>query len=205
MHKAPLGVPHNNSDDYASSPEALVVALARTGDQDAFAELVRRRQSWIRNLMRRFSGDITLADDLAQQVFLQAWRKIRHLQHPNKFGAWLKRLAINIWLQHIRVGDTLRDAHNIDAQEAEEQLESIPARQVGSTVAMDLDRALAHLQHPQRLCIVLSYHDGMTHEEIAGTTGMPLGTVKSHIRRGTQHLQHLLSDYRKTSRPREAP
>jgi len=62
-------------------------------------------------------------------------------------------------------------------------------------MAIDLDRALAALSEHVRLCIVLSYNEGMTHGEIADLTGMPLGTVKSHIRRGTQRLQEFLSAY----------
>ena len=60
---------------------------------------------------------------------------------------------------------------------------------------MDLDHALEALADDARLCIVLSYHEGLTHEEIAGLTGLPPGTVKSHIRRGTQRLQQLLAGY----------
>jgi len=165
----------------------VLVGLARSGDRAAFAELVRRRQAWIRNLMRRCSGDTTLADDLAQQVFLQAWRSISHLQRPSRFGPWLKRVAINTWLQHVRRSDPLRQAGLVD--------ENRPAQQDTAGVAMDLDRALCALKDEVRLCIVLSYHEGMTHEEIAGLTSLPLGTVKSHIRRGTSRLRHLLSAY----------
>ncbi len=179
------------------SPEALVVGFARTGDRNAFAELVQRRQSWIRNLMRRCCGDPTLADDLAQQVFLQAWRKISHLRQPDRFGPWLKRLAINLWLQHLRANDALRDAAEYD--------EATQAPQDATSVAMDLDHALATLSKPERLCVVLSYREGMTHAEIAEAVDVPLGTVKSHIRRGTQHLRQLLSAYRETSQAEESP
>lgn len=148
---------------------------------------MRRRQSWIRNLMRRCCGDSTLADDLAQQVFLQAWRKIRHLQKADAFGGWLKRLAINEWLQHLRKNDPLR--------ESDEQDDTLPAGNDSTGIAMDLDYALGALPDPLRLCIVLSYHEGLTHGEIADLTDVPLGTVKSHIRRGTDKLQQQLSDY----------
>ena len=179
------------SQDFVSrTPEALVVGLARSGDRKAFAELVRRRQPWIRNLMRRCSGDVILADDLAQQVFVQAWRTLPQLQQSNRFGAWLKRVAINVWLQHRRKSDPLKDADEYD--------DTRPAQQNAAGIAMDLDRALATLSEHVRLCIVLSYHEGMTHEEIANFTGLPLGTVKSHIRRGTQRLQKHLSAYLKT-------
>jgi len=92
---------------YAEGPEALVVSLAIKGDRDAFAELVRRRQAWIRTLMRRCCGDLSLADDLSQQVFMQAWRKIRQLKDATRFGGWIKRLAINEWLQYSRKNDPL--------------------------------------------------------------------------------------------------
>jgi RNA polymerase sigma-70 factor (ECF subfamily) len=171
----------------STSPEALVVGLARSGDRGAFEELVRRRQSWIRNLMRRCCGDAVLADDLAQQVFLQAWRNIRRLQQADSFGAWLKRMAINTWLQHARKNDPLGESDEYD--------EALLPRHDTSSVAMDLDRALATLPGPVRLCIVLSYHEQMTHVEIAKFTDLPPGTVKSHIRRGTKRLQQYLSAY----------
>tara|TARA_R110002110_G_scaffold249467_5_gene465690 strand:- start:475 stop:1065 length:591 start_codon:yes stop_codon:yes gene_type:complete len=176
----------------ATTSEALLAALARGGDSGAFTELMRRRQSWIRNLMRRATGDAVLADDLAQQTFLQAWRKIGGLREPGRFGAWLKQLAINVVRQHLRTKDALRSA----APEEEINAAAAPAPPAGT--AMDLDRMLATLSAPMRLCIVLAYHEGMTHGEIAEATGLPTGTVKSHIRRGTERLRHLLSDYRET-------
>lgn len=82
-------------DLFAKSSETVLVGLSRSGNRDAFAELVSRRQTWIRNLMRRCSGDTALADDLSQQAFMQAWHAIRQLQDADRFGPWLKRLAIN--------------------------------------------------------------------------------------------------------------
>jgi len=183
-------------DHYGKSPEPLLAGLARRGDRHAFEELVRRRQSWIRNLMRRCCGDSTLADDLAQQVFLQAWRKIRHLQRTDAFAGWLKRLAINEWLQHLRRNDPLRQSDEHD--------DLLPAKHTSAGAAMDLDRALGTLPEPVRMCIVLSYHEGMTHGEIAGLTDIPLGTVKSHIRRGTKQLQQQLADYIDAPRAEES-
>ena len=177
-------------DALSKSPEALVVGLARTGDRDAFAELVRRRQSWIRTLMRRCCDDITLADDLAQQVFLQAWRDIEKLRQPKSFGSWLRRLAINVLRQHLRTRDALRDA--------EEHDDSHDGVQQKVGMAMDLNHALAKLSDSARLCVVLSYHEGMSHGEIASFTKLPVGTVKSHIRRGSERLQQLLSAYQET-------
>jgi RNA polymerase sigma-70 factor (ECF subfamily) len=168
----------------------LIVGLARSGDRHAFAELVRRRQSSIRNLMRRCCGDVTLADDLAQQVFVQAWLKIRTLKKASAIGGWLKKVAISTWLQHLRKKDALRDAHEL--------VDTDTPHEVESGVDMDLDMALATLPEAARLCIVLSYHEGMTHVEIAQSTDIPLGTVKSHIARGTEKLRQVLSAYKET-------
>lgn len=175
----------------ASTPEALVVALARTGDRDAFTELVRRRQGWVRTLMWRCCGDVTLADDLAQQAFLNAWQDIGKLRNPRGFATWLRTLAINVWRQHLRKHDLL--------QSTEETIDSHPAPSATQDLQMDLDRALIELEDNARLCVVLSYHEGMSHAEISVATGLPLGTVKSHIRRGTGRLQELLSAYREPS------
>ena len=165
-----------------------MVALARSGDRKAFEDLVRRRQSSIRGLMKRFCGDATLADDLAQQVFLRMWLKIRMIRNPLAFPAWLKRLAVSIWLQHLRKHDALRNAS--------EFVDIEPAKADTNGMGMDLDQALATLPPAVRLCIVLSYQEGMSHREIAKLLDMPLGTVKSHINRGTGRLQKVLSAYR---------
>lgn len=173
---------------YAEGPEALVVSLASRGDRDAFAELVRRRQTWLRNFMRRCCGDADRADDLSQQVFMQAWRRIRQLKDATRFGPWLRQIAVNEWLQLRRRNDPLQDA-------SEEASATVAAHDSGNSIAIDLDRALSTLPRPVSLCIILSYYERMTHEEIAALTRIKLGTVKSHIRRGSERLREMLAAY----------
>ena len=182
---------HKAQDYYPECPELFLVSLARTGDRKAFAELVHRKQSSIRNLMRRCCNDYTLADDLTQQVFLKVWLGIRKLRKAVAFNGWLKRVAITVWLQHIRKKDALGAAGEMTGTE-------LPKHDTTGMV-LDLDRALVKLPNPVRLCVVLSYHEGMSHREIAKLTRMPLGTVKSHIRNGAHQLQQLLSAYGKPS------
>ncbi len=86
----------------AGAAEASVAALAATGDHQAFAELVRRRQGMVRELMRRLCGDRAFAEDLAQQAFVQAWRQLGRLRAPGAFGPWLRAIAVNVWLQEAR-------------------------------------------------------------------------------------------------------
>lgn len=176
---------------YRDGPEALIASLAARGDRVAFAELVRRRQVWVRSLLRRCSGDAHIAEDLSQQVFLLAWRKISQLRDVEKFGSWLKRMAINEWLQYKRKNDALRGAAG------EEEI--MQSQQDKTSIALDLDGAMALLPGPVSLCIALSYHERLTHDEISNLTGLKVGTVKSHVRRGSARLRELLSAYDETA------
>ena len=169
--------------------EATVVALAMTGDAFAFCELVRRRQAPMRNLLRRLSRDASLADDLAQQVFIKAWRSLPKLRSVGAYGVWLRRLAINTWLEHVRAAAPA--GVELDPQD----LPGATAESRTSDERMDLDRALAGLAQDVRLCVVLAYGEGMSHGEISAATTLPLGTVKSHIKRGSERLRAQLHAY----------
>jgi RNA polymerase sigma-70 factor, ECF subfamily len=177
-----------NAPDLSREESDTLVVLARRGNDQAFAELVNRHQSKLRNLLRRLCNDPALADDLAQQAFLEAWRSIKNLQSSGAFGAWLKKVAINAWLKHSRSKDPLNTVE--DKPDTSVKVDRFPIEE-----KIDLDRALAVLSKPERLCIVLSYHQGMSHGSIAEFTGMPLGTVKSHINRGVQQLRESLKIY----------
>jgi RNA polymerase sigma-70 factor (ECF subfamily) len=170
-----------------AASEVAVVALAMNGDDAAYGELVRRRQDSIRHLLRRLTRDDALADDLAQQAFVLAWKSIRTLKSPAAFGAWLRKLAVNCWLQQVRANQrevTLAEGTLLESHAA-------------STIAerLDLDAALATLPPHARLCVVLAYSEGMSHAEISDSTAMALGTVKSHIARGAARLRELLKAY----------
>ena len=177
-----------DAPDLSREESDVLVALARRGNDQAFAELVGRHQSKLRNLLRRLSNDPALADDLAQQAFLEAWLSIGNLRSSAAFGFWLKKVAINTWLKHYRSKDPLN---------AVDDKPDVPVLVERSSIdeGIDLDRALATLSTSERLCIVLSYHQGMSHGAIAEFTGMPLGTVKSHVNRGVQQLRELLRIY----------
>ncbi|HTT03782.1 MAG TPA: RNA polymerase sigma factor [Steroidobacteraceae bacterium] len=173
--------------------EAALVALARAGDDAAFEELVLRRQGWLRQLLRRLCRDHALADDLAQQTLLQAWQHLADLREPGAFAPWLRRLAVNHWLQHARRTSVLTQLGTQTLQAA--QAGATPAFDAAVAERLDLDAALAELAPQCRLCIVLTYGEGMSHSDVSRLTGLPLGTVKSHIRRGSEQLRRLLRAY----------
>src|SRR4029453_6729409 len=110
----------------SQAAEAAVVALAIGGDAAAFSELVERRQTWLRNLLRRLCRDHALADDLAQQVLLQAWRSLDKLRSVTAFGAWLRQLAINAWLNHLRAAPARRHALDLTANAIEVEQTTTP-------------------------------------------------------------------------------
>jgi len=174
----------------AGAAEASVVALAVCGDQQAFAELVRRRQGMLRELMRRLCGDRAFAEDLAQQAFVQAWRQLRRLQSPGAFGAWLRAIAVNVWLQEARRAPARLEIPEADLPEPEPQG---PGPADLAATRLDLSRALLRLRAPERVCVVLAYAEGLSHGEIAEATGWPLGTVKSNVARGAERLRAWLS------------
>ncbi|HEX3602839.1 MAG TPA: sigma-70 family RNA polymerase sigma factor [Steroidobacteraceae bacterium] len=170
----------------AAASEVAVVLLAMNGDDAAYGELVRRRQGSIRNLLRRLTRDAALADDLAQQTFVQGWLSIRGLKAPGAFAGWLRKLAVNFWLQNVR---SSRPEVAIEEDLRTEFTAS------GAAQRLDLDAALARLPGDVRLCIVLAYSEGLSHGEISQTAAIPLGTVKSHIARGSARLRELLQGY----------
>lgn len=173
--------------------EAVVVALASNGDAEAFDELVRRKQPSVRSLLRRLSNDRTLAEDLAQQVFVEMWKSLPKLESPAAFPAWLRKISVNVWLQHFRKKHVL-----VLDNEAGDLLPDTSAAR-GHDSGIDLAAALGLLPVAVRLCVVLAYQAGMSHGEIAALTRIPLGTVKSHIVRGSARLRELLRDYGGTS------
>lgn len=173
--------------DLSQAPEPLVIALACAGDGRAFSEIVKRRHSRVRKFMYHLCRRSSLGDDLAQQVFLTAWRSLPQLRTAAAFDGWLKRIMVTTWLEEIRRQKIIY-ASELDPEDAGSHRET-PAE------ALDLDAALARLPHDVRLCVVLAYNEGMSHPEIVSATGLPLGTVKSHIARGAARLRELLAAY----------
>jgi RNA polymerase sigma-70 factor (ECF subfamily) len=173
--------------DLKKAPDILVIALACAGDDSAFAEVLRRRQARVRKFMYHLCRQTALGDDLAQQVFLTAWRSLGRLRSATAFDGWLKRIMVNVWLQEVRRGKL--------ATTSDVELADFAARHDSTAARMDLDAALSTLPPDMRLCVVLAYNEGMSHPQIVALTGLPLGTVKSHIARGAARLREILADY----------
>lgn len=169
----------------ASTDAELILAASREGDREAFAELVRRHQSLVRGVLRRLTGgDDALADDLAQEAFLLAWRRLDTFRFEARFTTWLYRIAFNAWQSDRR---RTREVLLGDDEAMPEAAAAAPA--VGPEERMDLDRAIATLSDGERAALAACYAADLSHEEAARALGIPVGTVKTHILRAKAKLR----------------
>jgi RNA polymerase sigma factor (sigma-70 family) len=172
--------------DLREAADPMIVALACAGDDGAFTEIIRRRHERVRRFMYYLCRQPSLGDDLAQMVFITAWQSLHQLRSAAAFDGWLKRIMVTTWLTEVRRRKLITEA--TDTQATVDTGGAIEKR-------MDLDAALARLSTDARLCVVLAYDEGLSHPEIVALTGLPLGTVKSHITRGAAQLRSLLAGY----------
>jgi RNA polymerase sigma factor (sigma-70 family) len=184
----------------AVPPDAALVARVLAGqDRNAFAELVRRHQGQTRALLRRLcKEDHALADDLAQEAFLLAYRKLSQFRADAAFGTWLYRIAYNVFLMHVR---SRKEEVPLDEAMPPDDEDTAQARpgplqasgvEADSVRELDVRRALSKLSDEERAAIVQCYYLDRSHEEAAYVLNCPVGTVKSYIFRAKKKLQVLL-------------
>jgi len=178
----------------------LIARVVIQDDRHAFSELVRRHQSAVRTTLRRLTtGNHALADDLAQETFMLAYRNLKSFRQEAQFSTWLYRIATNAFLADARkrkeelLGDRVGELADDEGDDSEvlDSAGSDPAR--SSALRMDMDRALAVLSEDERAAIVQCYHNDLSHEEAAKVLNCPVGTVKTHILRAKLKLKSRLS------------
>ncbi len=170
-----------------NSDNKLIAQFIATQDKTAYAELVTRYQSSIRQFLRRLTaGDHHLADDISQETFLLMYRKLYTFKGSANLSTWLHKIAYNCFLRYIQ---TLKDIEFVD----EQNLESIASVQPDMLTDIMLEQLMKHLSVEERLMLTLSFSAGMSHSEIVEVTNYPLGTVKSHINRAKLKLIQLVS------------
>lgn len=167
----------------ASFHDVELARLAAGGDRRAFGELARRHGSAVRALLRRMGAEPSLADDLAQDAFLAAFEAIGEFRGEGAFVGWVKKIAARLYLKRWR-----RRAE-LDPVESDEAAHGVVGGEGASADRLDLDGALASLTPIERLCVSLCYGAGLSHAEAAAALKTPLGTVKSHVKRGLDKLK----------------
>lgn len=158
---------------------------AASGDDIAFGVLVRQFQGKVRAfLLRMTKGNHALADDLAQDTFLEAYRKIAQYRGDGTFQSWLYRIAYTRFLMEVR-------KKKPDNAELDDDIASSETRATSDT-RLDLERAMQQLSAPERAILTLCYAMEFSNTEAADILRMPVGTVKSHVLRGREKLKTIL-------------
>ena len=150
-----------------------------------FENLVDEHQSMVFSLAMRMTGDRGLAEEIAQDVFLELDRNLGRMESPEHARFWLRRVTMS------RSADALRrrKVRGIPLWIRIEENHAVQAEEQSSPVGARLERLLNTLPEAQRAALVLRYQEDLTPEEIAATLGAPLATVKSHLQRGLKLLR----------------
>jgi len=161
--------------------------LAAAGDRRAFGELVRRHATGVRSLLRRMGAAPSEADDAAQDTFLAAFESISEFRGEGAFAGWVKKIAVR---QYVR---RMKREKRLALLAADSAAQEIPPTVSDTATRMALDDALNSLHPAERMAVTLCYGAGMSHVEAAEALNLPLGTVKSHVKRGLEKLRARLA------------
>lgn len=193
-----LGAIFSRRDEKTALTDPELAASARAGSADAFRELVRRFERPIYSLIFRMVQDHSTAEDLAQEVFVKAYRKLETYDPSRKLSSWLFKIAHNTTIDHLRRGgvetvplEAARDGDDgagLSAVLPDEGVESPAAAAERRDLAKSLERAIGRLRPEYRESVLLFYLHGASYQEICEATGLPLGTVKTNLHRARKQL-----------------
>src|SRR5919206_4812917 len=191
-----------------AEPSPVLVRRAQAGDRDALSALVQSQQTYVYSIAMSLMHNPADAADMTQEAFVRLLRSLGTYRAETKFTTWLYRLVTNICLDGLRrrgrpvdsLDEPVGSASGEDGQSPGERLadadrwthpeEEIELRES----AAEVREALQRLPAAQRLALTLHYFEDMRYEDIAEVMGVPLNTVKSHIRRGKERLALTLSN-----------
>lgn len=173
--------------------DLALVARCRTGDLTAFEELYRAHSGRLYSVACRMLGNTADAEDLLQEIFLAAHRKLDSFRGDSALGTWLYRLATNQCLDYLR-SRTARGNQLTGALDDELDLSDVSSRALGerAVARMDLERAVAQLPEGCRAAFVLHDVEGLEHREVAEVLGIAEGTSKSQVHKARLRLRTLL-------------
>ncbi len=173
--------------------ELALVERCLAGDLAAFETIYRIHSGRLYSVACRVLGNPTDAEDLLQEIFLAAHRKLESFRGESALGTWLYRLAMNLCLDHLR-SRANRSGQLTDSLDEEFGLDDVGSRRLAErTVAkMDLERALAQLPTGCRTAFVLHDVEGLEHREVAAALGIAEGTSKSQVHKARMRLRAML-------------
>ncbi len=164
----------------------LISRVLAYDDHYAYSQLVKKYQSPVRFFLRRLINDkVEIADELAQETFILAYKKIDTFQGKSQFSSWLFAIAKNQFLQYIR-----KNKREFSWEETNEK-----STNPESDTKIDLEEAIKMLRPIEIAVITLSFSQDLSHGDIAEVLEIPLGSVKTHLLRGKDKLKSILSGY----------
>jgi RNA polymerase sigma-70 factor (ECF subfamily) len=173
--------------------EALVVR-AQSGDKKAFESLVLRHQSKILNLCFRLIGRTQASEDLAADIFAEAFRSLKQFQRKSKFGTWLYRIALNLSYRHLKILARERALFvPSESTEEEETISELPSREPNPEERLraqetigQVRRVLLELSRDQAQILILHDVESCSYAEVSEILRCPIGTVMSRISRARE-------------------
>ena len=171
-----------------SATDPATIDRARHGDPEAFEEIVSTRMDAVYRLSYAILGNEADARDAAQETFVTAWRQIGQLRDPDRFDAWLQRVAVNAARMTHRARRR-RGVREIAASHTEPLAGDAAS---GADDGRRLESALASLDLEQRSLLALHHLEGRSVADLADVLGIPVGTVKSRLHTARQALQAVL-------------
>ena len=173
--------------------ELALVERCRQGDLAAFEQIYRAHSGRLYSVAYRMVGNPADAEDLLQDIFLAAHRKLDSFRGDSALGTWLYRLATNLCLDHLRSRGA-RSSGLTDPLDDEIGLADAGSRGLAerTVTRMDLERALARLPEGCRAAFVLHDIEGLEHREVAEALGIAEGTSKSQVHKARLRLRTLL-------------
>jgi RNA polymerase sigma-70 factor (ECF subfamily) len=171
-----------------------LVERCRAGDLGAFEEVYRTHSRRLYGVAVRMLGNQTDAEDMLQEIFLAAHRKLESFRGESALGTWLYRLAVNLCLDYLR-SRTGRTIHMTDALGDEPAFADAGSQGLAerAVTRMDLERAMAQLPEGCRTAFVLHDVQGLEHKEVGAIMGIAEGTSKSQVHKARMRLRTLLS------------
>lgn len=176
------------------------MAAAVDGSERAFQTLVERYQRPVFGLVVRMIRDRGIAEDVTQEVFVKAWLALARYDPRRRFASWLFKIASNAAIDQLRrkklpttpIESSDPDASSILDRTPDERAESADTLARRRELAAALEAAVAALRPEYRLVILLRFREELPYREIAEVTGMPLGTVKTNLRRARREIERRL-------------
>jgi RNA polymerase sigma-70 factor, ECF subfamily len=189
-----LSLEHNLAPKATS--ETQLIARAQRGDEEAFAALFEMHKRRVYSLCLRMTGDATEAEDLAQDAFLQLFRKIATFRGESAFSTWLHRLVVNVVLMHLRKKGLqqvpLEEMDNAQEDTVKREYGDDDRRLLGSIDRLVLARAIKQLPPGYRSVFVLHDVEGYEHNEIAQIMDCSVGNSKSQLHKARLKLREAL-------------